>query len=90
MEDVEWGKRLLDYLDDTITNIVPGASTGWEDKEPCTLRGVDLDLENVRWQRLRKKGFDALKKGYTSLIKTFLGHSRPSCRPSAPCTIPLS
>ena len=46
-------KRLLDYLDDTITNIVPqdptpDVSTGWDDKDPCKLRSVDVNLESVR------------------------------------------
>ena len=52
MRDPEWGKRLLDYLDDTITNVVPqdpapSMSTPWNERDPCTLRGVDLTIENV-------------------------------------------
>lgn len=51
MRDDSWGKRLLDYLDDTITNVVPEdpipeVSTLWDEKDPCTLRGVDLDIKN--------------------------------------------
>jgi hypothetical protein len=52
INDKEWGKRLLDYLDDTISNVVPedpapsvGAAHG--DKDPCTLRGVPLDTADV-------------------------------------------
>ena len=53
MRDTSWGKRLLDYLDDTITNVVPedpipDVSTLWDDKDPCTLRGVDLEIANVQ------------------------------------------
>ena len=66
MEDVEWGRRLLDYLDDTITNIVPqdpvpDMSTPWDDKDPCTLRGVNLDLANVQHRLcLRMKDINKL------------------------------
>jgi hypothetical protein len=56
MEDPEWGRKLLEYLDDTITNVVPkdpipDVTVPSDDKDPCTLRGVDLGLENVE-QRL--------------------------------------
>jgi hypothetical protein len=53
MRDTEWGKRLLDYLDDTITNVVPvdpipEVSTPWGEKDPCAVRGVDLALGDVQ------------------------------------------
>ena len=53
MEDVDWGKHLLDYFHDTITNIIPqdpipDLSTPWDDKDPCTLHSVNLDLGNVQ------------------------------------------
>jgi len=56
LKDPEWGRRLLDYLDDTITNVVPedpipDVSTSWDEKDPCTLRGVDLEDGNIQ-QRL--------------------------------------
>lgn len=43
IKDPEWGKRLLDYLDDTITNIVPHDTSGEtftsaDDRDPCTHR----------------------------------------------------
>lgn len=51
--DASWGKRLLDYLDDTITNVIPlnpipDTSTSWDDKDPCTTHGVDLDQEDTQ------------------------------------------
>jgi hypothetical protein len=53
VKDVGWGKQLLEYLDDTITNIVPedpvpDVFTPWNDKDPCALRGVSLTHENVQ------------------------------------------
>ena len=62
MNDAEWGKRLLDYLDDTITNIVPNdplpdAKSPWDGKDPCTLRGVDLDIGDVQ-ERLALRARD--------------------------------
>ena len=52
MKDTEWGRRLLAYLDDTITNVVPvdpipDVSTPWDERDPCTLRGVDLAMGDV-------------------------------------------
>ena len=52
MKDPEWGRTLLDYLDDTITNIVPEdpipeKHAPFDGKDPCSLRGVNLDLENI-------------------------------------------
>jgi len=52
IEDTEWGKRLLQYLDDTITNVVPKdpipeVSPPWSDKDPCTLRGVNLGMTGI-------------------------------------------
>lgn len=42
MSDAEWGRRLLEYLDDTITNVVPQdpipeVKTAWDEEDPCTL-----------------------------------------------------
>jgi len=53
MSDPEWGRRLLDYLDDTISNIVPedpdpNLTTVFDERDPCTLRGADLRQEDVR------------------------------------------
>ena len=52
MRDVDWGKRLLEYLDDTITNVVPedptpDQSMPLEDKDPCTRRGVTMGMESI-------------------------------------------
>ena len=52
IQDPEWGKILLDYLDNTITNIVPedpipDKHAPWEDRDPCTLRGVNLEMDNI-------------------------------------------
>ena len=56
MENEKWGADLLSYLDDTITNVVPedpipDVPTTFDGKDPCTLRGVDLNIENLeeRW-----------------------------------------
>ena len=53
MANAEWGKELLAYLDDTITNTVPvdpvpNFKTDFDDKDPCTLRGADLSDENLQ------------------------------------------
>ena len=52
MKDPGWGKTLLNYLDDTITNVVPedpipDVPTQWDGKDPCALRGVNLELNDV-------------------------------------------
>ena len=51
MSDPEWGKDLLNYLDDTITNVVPedpipNMPALSDEKDSCALRGVDLNMEN--------------------------------------------
>lgn len=56
VEDQSWGEKLLGYLDDTITNVVPedplpDVESPLDEKDPCTLRGANLDNENVQ-QRL--------------------------------------
>ena len=56
MEDQNWGRKLLVYLDDTITNVVPGdpmpdIHAPLDDKDPCSLRGANLGNENLE-QRL--------------------------------------
>lgn len=53
LKDAGWGKTLLDYLDDTITNVIPedpipDVTTAWDDKDPCTLRGVNLNLHDTK------------------------------------------
>jgi hypothetical protein len=53
MRDAGWGKKLLEYLDDTITNVIPtdpipDVATPWDERDPCTLRGVDLGLEDMQ------------------------------------------
>ena len=53
MADASWGQRLLEYLDDLITNVVPAdpmpdTSGPLDDKDPCTLRGADLSVEDVQ------------------------------------------
>ena len=53
MEDEGWGKRLLEYLDDTITNVVPedpvpDAHGPLDGKDPCTLRGVGMNTEGLQ------------------------------------------
>ena len=66
IRDPSWAKTLLDYLDDTITNIVPedpipDDSTPWDGKGPCTLRGVDLSLQNTQERlALRMKDINRL------------------------------
>ena len=62
MEDQHWGQRLLEYLDDTITNVVPAdpmpdTQVPMDDKDPCTLRGADLRTEDVQL-RLGLRGKD--------------------------------
>ena len=52
LRDPDWGKRLLNYLDDIIMNVVPtdpmpNMCPLWDEKDPCTLCGVNLNLENV-------------------------------------------
>jgi hypothetical protein len=66
MKDEGWGKKLLEYLDDMITNVVPAdpipdVSTPWDERDPCTLRGVDLGLEDVQTRfALRMKDISRL------------------------------
>ena len=52
MSDPAWGKDLLNYLDDTITNVVPedpipNVPALSDEKDPCALRGIDLNMENT-------------------------------------------
>ena len=52
IQDRQWGLRLLEYLDDTITNVVPADPVPdeqgpFDNKDPCTLRGADLEVEDV-------------------------------------------
>lgn len=52
INEPSWGKKLLLYLDDTITNVVPEdpiphITTVWSEKDPCTLRGARLNTESV-------------------------------------------
>jgi len=66
LKNPEWGRTLLDYLDDTITNVVPedpipDVSPWWDEKDPCTLRGVDLELDNIEERlSLRMKDINRL------------------------------
>lgn len=61
MEDGDWGQRLLQYLDDTISNTVPQDPLPDlrlpEDKfNPCSVRGTDLDEKNEQLRLgLRRK-----------------------------------
>jgi hypothetical protein len=53
MKDLSWGQRLLEYLDDTLTNVIPADPVPdtcgpLDGKDPCTLRGADLDTEDVQ------------------------------------------
>ena len=53
MKDPTWGQKLLEYLDDTITNIVPADPTPntantMDEKHPCALRGPDLSIEDLQ------------------------------------------
>lgn len=62
MEDQQWGQRLLEYLDDTIINVVPAdpmpdTQVPMDDKDPCTLRGADLCTKDVQL-RLGLRGKD--------------------------------
>ena len=62
MKDEDWGRKLLAYLDDTVTNVVPedplpGVDGALDEKDPCTLRGANLDNGDVR-QRLAARGKD--------------------------------
>ena len=52
IQDEQWGLRLLEYLDDTITNVIPAdpmpdVQGAFDNKHPCSLRGADLDIEDV-------------------------------------------
>jgi len=52
IKDPHWGRRLLEYLDDTITNVVPmdptpDASSPMDNKHPCSLRGPDLGIDDI-------------------------------------------
>ena len=65
MKDEKWGADLLAYLDDTITNAVPAdpipdVPAPFEEKDPCTLRGVDLCMENLE-ERLTQRMKDVSK-----------------------------
>jgi len=55
MKDPTWGQRLLEYLDDTITNIipvdpVPDTSGPLDNKHPCSLRGPDLSVVDTQFR----------------------------------------
>lgn len=66
MGNAEWAKELLRYLDITISNVVPedpipDYEGALNDKDPCTLRGVDLGLQDVGLRpALRKKDVSRL------------------------------
>ena len=50
--DTEWGKQLIQYLDDAITNIIPDdpdakLSVPSSAHHPCSVRGVNLDEPDV-------------------------------------------
>ena len=52
MQDPDWGQKLLEYLDDTITNVVPAdpipdSRPVMFEKDPCTTRGADLKDEDL-------------------------------------------
>lgn len=53
MRDTDWGRNLLRYLDDTISNVVledpaPDVRNRFDDKDPCTLQGADLSVEDIQ------------------------------------------
>ena len=66
MRDPEWGKKLVTYLDDTITNIVPedpdpALVPPLDDRDPCTLCGTNLDIQDPRTRlALRMKDVNRL------------------------------
>lgn len=50
--DTEWGQQLIRYLDDAITNVVPDdpdpdLSVPSSVHHPCSVRGVNLEEENI-------------------------------------------
>ena len=52
MADKDWGQRLVEYLDDTITNVVPADPIPelvdvFTEKDPCTLRGPSMVEEDI-------------------------------------------
>ena len=66
IDDPSWGQRLLEYLDDTITNIIPedpipDIETNMNGKDPCTVRGTNLATENMQVKLgLRQKDVNRL------------------------------
>ncbi|KAJ7777686.1 hypothetical protein DFH07DRAFT_717017, partial [Mycena maculata] len=56
LEDPEFGKRLLAFLDDTISNFIPedpdpNLTVPSDDHHPCSVRGMPVDQESFSPQR---------------------------------------